>query len=576
MSSFFIFDRFLLNQKNQVLRFASKIAIQNNCYPTAKSGLNSVILIFVAAISQRDCNLINGCWLDNACFYPYDSSNLRTKADFTQGQLALERLLSGQPSCLPFDNVTNGDFLDAYDACHRSGCAMDIDKDTLLRHLHGASTSYLPTYLQHQYWTMTLLGQVRADNWRQVADRLIGETANNNLLNRIIPQTQNQLNSGNLTQGGISFMPFALSFNSSSGSLLQSPFLSFGTFGEFASSNLMEANSLDSRQFAVGNRPQNSAGRFNLRNIASSANESPANRARPPWQNLQSLLSGLNAAAPNTREIPTDSGTDERNLDLSRLPCLYQPIQQPNLPPLTGNFEGCCDRPLCFIPRIELRNAKSQIASYTTYWTTWGPCSATCGSGTQIRRRFCVGNYCGENVEEVETQSCSSTLCPTESYSTWSDYSDCSATCGNGFQTRTRQCLQPPCNEQTSERKRCQTVRCAPVRYGSWSRCSTTCGEGIQRRSVICTANDRSQCPKANFEQRVCHETCGQVQNNFRCDSMSCYTIRARECLQSSGEPGYCGPRFRPSHTRTQRKCYEGRCCDVHRPRNRQICYRSS
>ena len=443
---------------------------------------------------------------------------MRTETDFIHDLLALQPFLHGKPMCLPFNNVTNGDFLDAYHACFKSGCAVETDENTVLRHLYGAAASRLPLLLRHQYWTMSLLGQVRPDNWRQVADRLIGDAVNSNLLNSIIPNAQNQLNSGSPQQGGVSFMPFALSYNASAGSLLRSPFLSFGTFGEFASSSGTRARTSSARQLVPGARRQGNARNLNLRNIGSVVNRGLAANNTFTQRNLQSLLPGVNPPPPEA-----DGDYDKRDANLlNLLPCFFQPIQWPNFPPLDGSFEDCCNRPLCFLPRNKLRNAKSEIAAYKTFWTNWGPCSATCGGSTQTRRRFCIGENCSDNAEEIQTKTCNTPACPTAPFSAWSEFSVCSVTCGNGLQQRIRHCFLPPAQcsrSRTTQTRRCRAGRCPrPIR--------------------------------------------GRVQVRNTCDQASCLVFRSQACLLPSGQPGYCGPRFQPIlNQRTNRRCFQGRCC---------------
>lgn len=93
-------------------------------------------------------------------------------------------------------------------------------------------------------------------------------------------------------------------------------------------------------------------------------------------------------------------------------------------------------------------------------WGNWNPCSATCGSGSQTRKRFCISpqvlvspvfdklrtnpsrllflqGSCSGN--DQENKSCKSDV-PCETWRGWSSWGECSASCGKGIQLRTRLC----------------------------------------------------------------------------------------------------------------------------------------
>lgn len=118
-----------------------------------------------------------------------------------------------------------------------------------------------------------------------------------------------------------------------------------------------------------------------------------------------------------------------------------------------------------------------------TAWGDWSACSLTCGNGTQSRNRSCEGPYFGgKNCtgDWGQTKDCNTFPCPGKYISNlfffsvndldtpligrilihvififlhfilvdgfwlnWSNWSDCSKSCGRGFMYRTRVCEDP-------------------------------------------------------------------------------------------------------------------------------------
>ncbi|XP_071177833.1 scavenger receptor cysteine-rich type 1 protein M160-like [Mytilus edulis] len=137
-------------------------------------------------------------------------------------------------------------------------------------------------------------------------------------------------------------------------------------------------------------------------------------------------------------------------------------------------------------------------------WATWNECSKSCGNGIRTRSRTC-NNPSPSNGglpckgDTLEAQLCNKMSCPVVNgnWSVWTQWTDCSMSCGNGFQTRSRRCNDPSlsnirfsCHGDTLEAQLCNKIEC-PV-DGSWSpwsiwnTCNVTCGGGTQWRSRHC------------------------------------------------------------------------------------------
>ncbi|XP_061675917.1 adhesion G protein-coupled receptor B1-like [Syngnathoides biaculeatus] len=131
-------------------------------------------------------------------------------------------------------------------------------------------------------------------------------------------------------------------------------------------------------------------------------------------------------------------------------------------------------------------------------WSAWSVCSATCGEGWQSRTRFCVSSsystQCSGPLQEQRT--CIPVVCPVAgAWDEWSPWSLCSSTCGRGFRSRTRTCTPPqfggdPCEGPEKQTKFCNIAVC-PVdgvwnEWSSWSSCSSSCSNGTMQRTREC------------------------------------------------------------------------------------------
>jgi len=126
-------------------------------------------------------------------------------------------------------------------------------------------------------------------------------------------------------------------------------------------------------------------------------------------------------------------------------------------------------------------------------WSHWTACPASCGTGNRTRHRKVQreakngGADCPSDL--LQTDCCATKDCPVDcEWSDWRDWSECPNSCGGGIQTRVRHEAQFPwhgglpcdggikqdsvCNEQSCP------MDCKFAEWSDWGQCSATCGSG--------------------------------------------------------------------------------------------------
>ncbi|XP_013879626.1 brain-specific angiogenesis inhibitor 1 isoform X3 [Austrofundulus limnaeus] len=133
-------------------------------------------------------------------------------------------------------------------------------------------------------------------------------------------------------------------------------------------------------------------------------------------------------------------------------------------------------------------------------WSSWSVCSATCGEGWQSRTRFCVSSsystQCSGPLREQRPCNNSAVCAVHGAWDEWSPWSLCSSTCGRGYRFRTRTCTPPQfggdsCDGPEKQTKFCNIAVC-PVdgvwyEWSGWSSCSASCSNGTMQRTRECS-----------------------------------------------------------------------------------------
>ncbi|KAJ7311057.1 hypothetical protein JRQ81_006655, partial [Phrynocephalus forsythii] len=147
---------------------------------------------------------------------------------------------------------------------------------------------------------------------------------------------------------------------------------------------------------------------------------------------------------------------------------------------------------------------ETEVPAYDWEYIGFTPCSATCVGGTQEAIAVCLHEETKQTVNDSLCDSsrrppamsrvCSTRLCPPR----WQvgPWTQCSATCGVGIQTRKVHCQHPEGSVVGPENcklkkphalQACNQIDCPPVWHvEEWQQCSQTCGGGTQNRQVTC------------------------------------------------------------------------------------------
>lgn len=188
-------------------------------------------------------------------------------------------------------------------------------------------------------------------------------------------------------------------------------------------------------------------------------------------------------------------------------------------------------------------------------WSPWTSCSATCGPHGQRHRSRHVtrSEECGGNCGELlmESASCNTGCCPIDcASSSWSTWTPCSSTCGFGGQqsrvrniTRSSSCGGIQCSDG-----RMQTRSCNEVCMNDGVMMNNTC-QCPSTWTGSCCQQDIDECEIHGHEICHVHGKCVNIENGFQCrcqpgyhgDGFNCTdTNECSELTHSCGSNSEC------------------------------------
>uniref|UniRef100_A0A672LZB5 Adhesion G protein-coupled receptor B1 n=1 Tax=Sinocyclocheilus grahami TaxID=75366 RepID=A0A672LZB5_SINGR len=187
-------------------------------------------------------------------------------------------------------------------------------------------------------------------------------------------------------------------------------------------------------------------------------------------------------------------------------------------------------------------------------WSSWSVCSVSCGEGLQSRSRSCMtSTYSTQCTGPLrENRPCNNTVaCPVNgAWDEWAPWSLCSSTCGRGYRDRVRTCKQPqhggePCRGPVKQTKFCNIAVCPVDGYwndwSAWTPCSASCSNGTMQRT--------RECNGPSYGGSECR---GEWQETTNCFLRDC-PVDGRWLLWSSW--GSCSKSCGGGHQLRQRVC---------------------
>ncbi|XP_060031479.1 papilin isoform X2 [Erinaceus europaeus] len=196
---------------------------------------------------------------------------------------------------------------------------------------------------------------------------------------------------------------------------------------------------------------------------------------------------------------------------------------------------------------------------------SWSDCSAQCGGGRQSRLVVCTvdseaspDHECRHQPRPAEQRPCSPQPCPQTGHWKTGPWGPCSASCGGGSQSRSVHCASAGCSGSRGKppsTRACGLQRCAAWSAEPWGECSGSCGAGVRRRNVTCRGAGGSPLPSTACSRadrpplaEPCARDCPHLSDRawrvgtWSLCSQSCDSgTRRRRVVCALGPPGYCG-----------------------------------
>jgi len=209
--------------------------------------------------------------------------------------------------------------------------------------------------------------------------------------------------------------------------------------------------------------------------------------------------------------------------------------------------------------RVRRRRRSPPPCDTTPCTWQWGPCSTSCGPGTETAAITRQKGPCGA-CSVPSPRSCNPRACPVNCvWDQWNTWESCTVSCGGGTRVRTRSKLVEAahggadCAGDTHETQPCGN-QCCPVdckwdSWGNYSACSVSCGNGTMMRSrmkEVTASCGGLECEGSNEEISFCNDECCAVDCEIT--AWSSWSPCTETC-------GLSGVSFRERKVKKQAEC---------------------
>ncbi|CAK8686548.1 unnamed protein product [Clavelina lepadiformis] len=448
-------------------------------------------------ITKSECYLIGCCWgnhrsLGASCVSPVLANQINIHSENDEQEVSSrlsDRDRYSLPTCLPFpSDATGSEFLDNYHICLRTGCAVNVDRNTYKYHLCLAGSS-LPFLQRKSYIDMINAGTARPDNYRLVLKNLITNTTSE------VDQIPLPVNPD-----------VCLQFRGRSTSYSQT----------------------DIRRVFKNRHPQCPFRSLKYPGFKPLQGKSDGCCDKPfcyyPRSRVSCQFSGVSAYLSPW----SDYGACSKECGGG----------------LQRRMRSVIGKSTSRQPQEETRPCNTHCCIKYRPWTEWSPCKGSsemrCGKGLQGRSREC---YCGSQrmpgkcgkEPSWENRICIVCTCPTFQYSDWSP---CHGGCCQGLSSRTRNCSflgtcpqAPSWCQKVSEMKHC-SIYC-----DKWvSSANYRCNQYTCLTEPKCLADDGSpgNCCDPDKKPRRTYTCCA---GKCRCEK-HCYFKNRYHCMHAKSVGG--------------------------------------